>query len=62
MLDGSSWKFAWKLFAVALLVAVVVVVFLTLLTFTWGFDLETTRFRYSLKRRLDDCNRHGIAG
>ena len=42
MLDGSSWKFAWKLFAVALLVAVVVVVFLTLLTFTWGFDLETS--------------------
>ena len=42
MLDGFGWKFGWKLFAVALLIAVVVVVLLTLLTFAWGFDLETS--------------------
>lgn len=42
MLDGFGWKFGWKLFAVVLPIAIVVVVLQTLLKFAWGFDLGTS--------------------
>ena len=43
MLDLFNWNFRpTTLFAVALLIAVAVVVLLTLLTFAWGFELETS--------------------
>ena len=42
MLDRFRWQHGWYVFAVAIPIASVVILLVSLLTFAWGFDVETS--------------------